>query len=422
MTTGKHRKQSTLYGPGSGWYEPRPKPEIPAPEHSAAAKLGHRRAGRTGGDGSVTPGHLGRPSAAEGRAAARRSYLERAEPGTTDWFQFMGPTGRADLDLVGHPGGGDIGLYAQEGVRPERLEIVSRIIARMPATVQGTTRQVFVYRDFLQDGDLPGMKITGDESDTLGFAKGDTIHIFGAGQKVHDDRAYEAKAEYVINHELAHGMYERLDFELKDFLRDSPSTLHGKERRAFNHRLWEEEELELKELNDWETGRERAIEDWEYRQKRKVSQHGYKRQGTVDRKHEDIEQEAFKRKRMLENVYQHRKFLIEMATWEPLLQRAGREDLLHFWHFQHETQQGDSDASFYVTQHQVFSDPSTVSNENFAEYMRLSNSVHVEPWRFEELQARPAWPHFRKLMAEQTQGHAVALDLEPEQIPMGVVG
>ena len=51
-----------------GWYEARPRPEQPAPEHSRAAIQGHRNAGRgIGGD----RGHRGAPGSAEARAANR---------------------------------------------------------------------------------------------------------------------------------------------------------------------------------------------------------------------------------------------------------------------------------------------------------------------------------------------------------------
>jgi len=324
MRSGRRTKQSTLHGTGSGWYEPRPAPEKPAPKHSQAAKMGHHNAGRGLGDDRF-PGHPGKPSKAE-MIAARKSYLEKTSPGTTDWFQFMGPTGRINLDLVGYPGGGDIGLFAQEGVRSDRLEIISRIISRVPEPVQKTTRRLFVYKDFLQEGDLPGMAM-GSDTETLGFAKSDTIHIFGAGQDLHDNRAYEAKAEYIIHHELAHGMFERLDRELQEFKREAPRKLKGEERRAFNQRQWEDEEKELMALNEWETDRDLKIDSWESDQKRKVYHRDYKRDSTIERKIMEVEEETRKRKLMLERVYKDKRFKIEMKTWEPLMRSMRRDDL-----------------------------------------------------------------------------------------------
>lgn len=82
-------KQTAL---GPGWFEPRPISEKPAPEHSAAARKGHAKAGRVGGQ-AVTPGHAGKPSSAEAKAAAktikRRSYRRGDE--------FM------ELDYQGNP-------------------------------------------------------------------------------------------------------------------------------------------------------------------------------------------------------------------------------------------------------------------------------------------------------------------------------
>lgn len=69
--------QTTLFGGGHnvqgngpGWYEARPVPEVPAPRHSVAARKGHTKAGRVGGQ-IVTPGHVGKPGTAEARAASR---------------------------------------------------------------------------------------------------------------------------------------------------------------------------------------------------------------------------------------------------------------------------------------------------------------------------------------------------------------
>lgn len=61
-----------------GWYEPRPRPEQPAPEHSKAAIDGHRAAGR-GLGGDSRPGHSGQPSRAEAIAARRRAEIPDEE-------------------------------------------------------------------------------------------------------------------------------------------------------------------------------------------------------------------------------------------------------------------------------------------------------------------------------------------------------
>lgn len=65
------RRNADLFGPGPGWYEPRPRPELPAPGHSDAARKGHRNAGRGHGTGGTKAGHAGKPGTAEARAAKR---------------------------------------------------------------------------------------------------------------------------------------------------------------------------------------------------------------------------------------------------------------------------------------------------------------------------------------------------------------
>lgn len=88
--------QTKITGPG--WYEARPKPEQPAPEHSAAARKGHRRAGRGGGNiEKGLQGHTGTPAAAEARAATRTGKTANGDKGPF-YVHYLDEHGRYRVD------------------------------------------------------------------------------------------------------------------------------------------------------------------------------------------------------------------------------------------------------------------------------------------------------------------------------------